>query len=240
MIAPDARPMRQIPLELGAVEPPSLSNFVVGANAEIVAAIRGLADPNAGLMRPVYLWGEPGSGKTHLLEALCAAVGTAAIRLGPDSSIDRYTAEPRAGDVVVVDDCERLDAPRQEGLFHLYNRALASGSRFIAAGEQPPIALPLRDDLRTRLGWGCVLRLRALTDEDKASALRLWASSRGLRPPEELIRYLLTHRSRDIRCLLGLLEALDRHALEHKRALTLPLLRDLERQAPADPGQTRC
>ncbi|HRO61630.1 MAG TPA: DnaA regulatory inactivator Hda, partial [Burkholderiaceae bacterium] len=91
-----------------------------------------------------------------------------------------------------------------------------------------PLALSLRDDLRTRLGWGVVHRLALLTDDEKAEALRRAAHGRGLALPEELLRHLLTHRSRDIRALLRLLDALDRFALERKRPLTLPLLRQFD------------
>lgn len=240
MIGRDTRSMRQIPLELGAIEPPSFGNFVVGGNAEVVDALRALAGDADGAVRRLYLWGDAGCGKTHLLDALCAIVGASAIRLGHESPLACWQAEPDAGSVVVVDDCDQLDAPRQQALFHLYNRMLAARCRFVAAGNQPPLALPVREDLRTRLGWGGVLRLHAPTDADMAAALRMWASGRGMKPPEDLIRYLLTHRARDIRALLALLEALDRYALEHKRALTLPLLRELERPPPAAPSTQRC
>jgi len=108
----------------------------------------------------------------------------------------------------------------------------APPAAFVAAGSQPPLGLALRDDLRTRLGWGVVLRLALLSDDEKADALRRAARGRGLALPDELIQYLLTHRSRDIRWLLRLLDALDRFALERKRAITLPLLREFENAEP--------
>lgn len=247
--------MRQIPLALSAAEPPSFDNYVAGSNGEAVAVLRALpgereaapARDAASARRAVYLWGEPGAGKTHLLDALAAAVGARAIRLGPESpteafasALDRLSqlaaSTPTAGPaapVVIVDDCERLDDARQQAVFHLFNRAgEIPGAAFAAAGAQPPLALALRDELRTRLGWGVVLRLALLTDQEKADALRRAAQGRGIALPEELIRWLLTHRSRDIRWLLRLLDALDRYALERKRAITLPLLREFENAEP--------
>jgi DnaA family protein len=228
--------MRQIPLDLRAAEPPSFDNFVPGSNDEALATARALAEKAHGQdgqrLRSVWLWGEPGAGKTHLLAALAAALRERAIRLAPDSPLEAFAADP-VGRVVLIDDCDTLDAPRQEATFHLYNRALASAdSGFLATGSQPPLGLALRDDLRTRLGWGVVLRLALLSDEEKADALRRAAQGRGLALPGELVRYLLTHRSRDIRSLLRLLDALDRFALERKRAVTLPLLRELEATEP--------
>lgn len=244
-----AGPMRQIPLALSAAEPPSFDNYVAGSNDEAVAVLRALAGERdaAPARRAVYLWGEPGAGKTHLLDALAASVGARAIRLGPESpkeafasALDRLSqlaaSTPTAGPaapVVIVDDCERLDDARQQAVFHLFNRVgEIPGAAFAAAGAQPPLALALRDELRTRLGWGVVLRLALLTDQEKADALRRAAQGRGIALPEELIRWLLTHRSRDIRWLLRLLDALDRYALERKRAITLPLLREFENAEP--------
>lgn len=243
-----AGPMRQIPLALSAAEPASFDNYVAGSNGEAVAVLRALAAAQgaAPAQRVVYLWGEPGAGKSHLLDALAAAADDRAIRLGPDSpeeafagALDRL-AQPAAppptdaspapaAPVVIVDDCEGLDDTRQQAIFHLFNRMAATpDAAFAAAGAQPPLALELREELRTRLGWGVVLRLALLTDEQKADALRRAAQGRGIVLPDELIRWLLTHRSRDIRWLLRLLDALDRYALERKRAITLPLLREFE------------
>ena len=224
--------MRQFPLDLNAVEAPSFDNFVQGSNQEALMLLRGLASDSSPGPRSVWLWGEPGSGKTHLAEALAAAVGERALRLGPDAELDRFREEPVAR-FVIIDDCDQLDATRQEAAFHLYNRARADKSAaFVATGGQPPIALALREDLRTRLGWGAMLRLGLLTDDEKGDALRGSARGRGLTLPEELIHYLLTQRSRDIRWLLRRLDALDRFALERKRAITLPLLREFENTGP--------
>lgn len=227
--------MRQIPLDLRPKEAPSFANFVRGSNEEALATLQALAEPGeaSGVSaRSIWLWGDPGAGKTHLLAALASAHGERALTLDPSASPEAFAADP-GGRVVVIDDCDRLDAAQQEAVFHLYNRVMAAPSgAFVAAGSQPPLGLALRDDLRTRLGWGVVLRLSLLSDDEKAAALRRAAGSSGLELPEELVRYLLTHRSRDIRSLLRLLDALDRFALERKRTLTLPLLRELEATEP--------
>ena len=216
--------MRQIPLDIHRVESPSFANFVAGPNAEaasLLAAI-GAGEREA---RFAYLWGDAGTGKTHLLRALEEAGG---LLLGPDSSPESFAFDP-GRPLWLIDDCERLDAARQEAVFHLYNRVLAvPTSALVAAGAAPPLALALRDDLRTRLGWGLVLQLRPLSDEDKAAALRSAAEERGVAVSPDVIPWMLAHTSRDIRALLRLFDALDRYAFERKRPITLPLLREFD------------
>lgn len=229
--------MFQLPLDLHRVEPPSLENFVVGRNGEVLARMRLLREGAALAGAPViYLWGEPGCGKTHLLQAL---VGAARV-LGPEAPVEAFSIDAIAGgidsnaagdpaSIVAIDDCERLDAARQERAFQLLNHARArSGTTVVAAGALPPLALALRDDLRTRLGSGLVYRLQLLSDEEKAAVLGRVAAERGVAMSPDVVPWLISHTSRDIRALLRLFDALDRHAFERKRAITLPLLRELE------------
>jgi len=195
--------MRQLPLEISPPAAPSLDNFVVGANAEALAAVRALAAGE----RPeavVYLWGERGSGRTHLLRAATLA--------NPG--------------LVAADDVETLDATAQQALFNAINAARDGQAAVLAAGGAPPAALSLREDLRTRLAWGLVYQLRAPSDIDKAAHLRAEAARRGLRLPEEVLAYLLSHLPRDLASLNAVLDALDRYSLASRRPLTLPLVRE--------------
>ena len=97
----------------------------------------------------------------------------------------------------------------------------------LTSASQPPLHLALREDLRTRLGSGLIYRLHCLTDGDKIAALTALATTRGLRLPPEALDYLLARAPRDMRSLAALLMALDRYSLEHKRPITLPLLREV-------------
>jgi DnaA family protein len=195
--------MRQLPLEISPPAAPSLDNFVAGSNAEALAAVRALAE---GRLREsiVYLWGERGSGRTHLLRA--------AARTNPA--------------LVVADDVEALDAGAQQALFNAINAAREGQAAVLSAGAAPPGQLGLREDLRSRLGWGLVYRLHAPSDAEKAGYLRAEAARRGLRLPEEVLAYLLSHLPRDLASLNAVLDALDRHSLASQRPLTLPLLRE--------------
>jgi len=201
--------MRQLPLEISPPAAPSLDNFVAGANAEALAAVRALA---AGA-RPeaiVYLWGEPGSGRSHLLRAATLA--------NPG--------------LIAVDDVETLDAGAQQALFNAINAARDGQAAVLAAGGAPPAGLALREDLRTRLAWGLVYQLRAPSDADKASYLRAEAARRGLRLPEEVLAYLLSHLPRDLASLNAVLDSLDRYSLASQRPLTLPLVREALQKTP--------
>jgi DnaA family protein len=191
--------MKQLALSISPPPQPTLDNFVPGANAELVARLREF---QAGVFPDVvlYLWGEAASGKTHLLHA-CAGLHA-------------------------VDDVERLDPASQIALFNVINEARQSGGKVLVAGNAPPAQLPLREDLKSRLAWGLVYHVKPLTDDERARYLRSEAERRGMRVPEEVISYLLTHVRRDLPTLAAILDELDRMSLELKRPVTLPLVKE--------------
>lgn len=217
-------------LALGITDPPAptFDNFVAGGNAELITILRDQCRP-ATAERMVYLWGAPGSGRTHLLAAAARAAEAAGLRAAWFPNV----VDP-ATELVLVDDVERLDAATQGGLFACYNEVREAGGRLLAAGSVPPARLPLRPDLLTRLAWGLVYQVHALTDEDKSLALERHARARGLRLPVEVSAYLLRHERRDLPSLMAMLDALDRYSLETQRLITVPLLRELL-QVPAAP-----
>src|SRR5699024_4764410 len=133
---------------------------------------------------------------------------------------------------IAIDDVDTLDPSQQAALFTLYNQwrqqaGTADGFTLVTAGSQAPRALPLREDIRTRLAWDLVFRLHLLTDDERASALHARANSLGLALAPELVAWLLVHHTRDMGQLMALIDALNRYSLERHRAITLPLLKDL-------------
>ncbi|MDH3320219.1 MAG: DnaA/Hda family protein [Betaproteobacteria bacterium] len=192
---------RQFALPIQQPPVPSLDNFVPGSNAELLARLGELA---AGRCEEavIYLWGAPGSGRSHLLQA-----------------------SARQG-VTLADDVEQLGDTAQAELFSAINRARETGTTVLAAGAAPPAQLALREDLRSRLGWGLVYEVKPLTDAEKAVYLHAEAARRGLKLSDEVVWYLLTHVRRDMPSLGAILEHLDRASLEQHRALTLPLVRE--------------
>lgn len=210
--------MRQLILDLLPESPPSLDNFVPGGNIETLAALTGwLAGERC--ETSFCLWGETGSGRTHLL----LASGFAYV----DAALDPALLAAPEAEQLAVDHVDALSAEGQIALFNHFNRLKMGSGMLLTAGSQPPAHLALREDLRTRLGSGLIYRLLPLSDAEKAAALALQASERALKLGPESIDYLMRHAPRDMRTLSGLIVALDRYTLEHKRAVTLPLLREL-------------
>ena len=211
--------MRQLALDITAPPAPAFGNFIVGRNAELLAHLREAID-NAG-ERFVYLWGEPGSGRTHLLRA--AAAHGHYVQCDAHSHQDTFSD---SATLLAADDVESLGPDAQTALFHRYNTLREQGGSLIASGTVPPVQLALRADLLTRLAWGLVVQVHALSDGEKAQALAGHAKARGFTLPGEVIAYLLTHAPRDMGALFAMLDALDRYSLETKRAVTVPLVRE--------------
>jgi len=224
--------MKQLALDFANPPLPTLENFVAGRNTELVHNLRRLVGENAP-ERFIYLWGLPGCGRSHLLKGAVAAAhgnGLSAtyIACAPDMQLPQDNGRM---DCFALDDVEQLDPEQQIAVFHLYNTLREHQGALVAAGAAPPAQLRLRPDLVTRLGWGLVYQVHALTDEDKARALVDHAVLRGFRLPPEVCEFLLTRSRRDMPSLIATLEALDRHSLETKRPITVPLARDLLRTA---------
>jgi DnaA family protein len=230
--------MEQLVFELSAPESPSFENFVVGPNAEVLAATMRFAAGET-VENGLLLWGAESSGKTHLRGAAVRRVGErgarAALLARPEQVATADIARLAAAALVAVDAIDTASAEAQARLFTLYNALAANGGRLLAASRLPLAALPLRDDVRTRLGWGLVYAVAPLADADKPAALAEYARQRGFALSDEVIGYLLAHGRRDLATLRTTLAALDRHSLATKRAITIPLLREwLQREMPID------
>jgi DnaA family protein len=216
--------MRQIPLAIGVEIARTFDNHVAGGNALAVDHLRSLAAPAA----PIYLWGPSGSGKTHLLHALVHRFEGQGMRAGWFSSADPapWTFEEAFG-VIVIDDCDVLDADQQHAAFALFVEAATRAVPVTAAGRVPPVDLPLREDLRTRLGWGHVFAIEPLGETEVRATLRREADRRGIFLSDEVMDYLLTRFARDLKHLMSQLDRLDEFSLANKRSITVPLLKQM-------------
>lgn len=229
--------MQQMALELGLAPAPSLENFVAEGNAEVLAHLRLWAGNPQRSPVPTYLWGLPGSGKTHLLQGVRARLEQ---QIRPDGSSARVgwlsaqdmqhaVAFDPAWDAVLLDDCDLYTAEQQAIAFNWFVNAQTPESGparwVLAAGAVAPAGLQLREDLRTRLGWGHVFQLQVLAEADRRAVLRRAADERGVFLGDEVMDFMLKRFSRDLSSLMVLLDRLDGYALRTQRAITIPLVK---------------
>lgn len=213
--------MSQLLLDITPDWWPTLDNFVADGNQELLSGLRHALQNKNG-ERMFYVWGENGSGKSHLLQAIIGAAQAVEQR-----AVYAKRSVPDVCSVVAVDDVEQLSDYAQIDLFNLYNQMRDSGGMLLVSGKEAPQNLTVRNDLRTRLGWGLVYQLHGLSDEEKALALQQHARSKGYQLPSEVTQYLLRHGRRDLPSLMAVLDALDAHSLSLHRTPSVPLLKQI-------------
>lgn len=242
-----ALPMRQIPLDLGWAQAHSLTDFAPGQNQALLSWLQAWPS-GAQAGAPAYLWGPSGCGKTHLLHGLAGRAlvqGWHVMWLGRRGFQTWDAEDADAPSLILLDDCQDLDEQQQHWAFNLFIECASVNSpsvgeqgsacaamAIVGAGRVPPVDLPVRDDLRTRLGWGLVFAVEPLNEEGVCQALLQECQRRGVRVAEGVVPYLITHFSRDLGFLMSLIDRLDRYALAQQRALTVPLLKQMLAQEP--------
>ncbi len=222
--------MKQIVLDIGLATGPTLGSFVPGPNAAVHQHL-GLwvGEKTSATARspvPTYLWGLGGSGKTHLLKAVREALRQQGAVVG---WLDATDLEPgpfsESWAAVIFDDVHRYSALQQHAAFNWFVNAQTHQCRVVGAGDVPPASLQVRDDLRTRLGWGHVFGLKVLSEPERRAVLRQAADARGVFLGDDVMDFMLTRFSRDLGSLMELLELIDGYAMQTKRAITVPMIR---------------
>jgi DnaA family protein len=224
--------MKQIALDIGLASDPSFANFFIGPNEAAVRQLALWANSPLDSPVPTYLWGDEASGKTHLLKAVSEALrGQGASSGWMDASMLEPPEFNESWSAVIMDDCHLYTAAQQRAAFNWFVNALSTDDGHprwvVAAGNVPPADLLLREDLRTRLGWGNVFALQALSDAERRAVLRREADARGVFLSDDVMDFMLTRFSRDLGSLMQLLDKLDGYALQTKRAITVPLLKSM-------------
>lgn len=222
--------MKQIALDIGLAPGPSLDNFLAGSNAAALQHLQLWVGNDRRSPVPTYVWGDSGSGKTHLLRGVQAALREQGCPVGwMDASQPEPTAFQESWRVVLLDDVHLYTAVQQQAAFNWFVNATtpSDGQQrwVLAAGSVPPSDLNLREDLRTRLGWGHIYQLQVLSESERRAVLRQQADERGIFLSDEVMDFMLNRFSRDLGSLIQLLNQLDGYALQTQRAITIPLLK---------------
>lgn len=220
--------MKQLPLDIGLARAPSLASFLAGPNEAAWKHLQLWTGSPTRSPVPTYLWGPAGSGKTHLLKAVQESLREQGAATG---WLDPSVAEPPAFDerwaLVLMDDVHLYSAVQQHAAFNWFVNAQTLQRGVLAAGVLPPADLKLREDLRTRLGWGHVFELHVLGEQERRAVLRQAADARGVFLGDEVMDFILHRFSRDLGSLMQLLEHLDAYALQTQRAITIPLIKSM-------------
>jgi len=225
------RLMKQLLLDIVTPPAPSFDNMVAGENIAAIQAARSLVPGQT-----MYVWGQDGCGRSHLLQAFCAQNDGRYLNARHDSAqlhalVEDFPQElgPRS---IAVDDIHLASDETLGLVFRLYNLwrergSSANGFALMVSGNRPPLQMQCREDLRSRLGWGPVFRLMPLSDEQKMAALIRFAQQQSIPLGTDVIKWMLTHGSRDIRVLFDWITALDHYALTTHRTISLPLLKTM-------------
>jgi len=223
----------QIPLQLEPRRDSRFEDFVSGPNHAVVEALKHMpAEPGSS----IFLFGDEGSGKTHLLNALCyetrerqgRAFYLTLKRLPKDAIASLQGLEQL--DLVCVDDLHVIagDQAWEEALFHCFNRIREANGRLLVSSRKRLSALDLGlPDLASRLAWGLRLPLMPLEDQDKLAVIDLHSNALGLSLPVDVQQYLLKHHDRSMAALIQTVEYLHQAALTNKRRITVPLAREV-------------
>lgn len=224
----------QIPLPLADADRPGFDLFVPGDNgiapAEILTRASGAASGN------LYLWGEAGSGKSHLLHAACRAASEAGRRAGLVPLAQRGDFTPtmlealEVLDLLCIDDLDAVAGHTdwEQALFHLFNRMREARRPLLFAARTSPAGSAIAlADLKSRLGWDLVIHLEPLPEADRFAALRARAAARGIEIPDEVMEFLARRVARDMHSLFDWLDRLDRASLAAGKRLTVPFVREL-------------
>ena len=220
--------MKQIALDIGLDTGPTLANFFAGPNQPVLRHLQLWAGSPTRSPVPTYLWGEAGTGTPHLLQAVQEALRELGAQAG---WLDASVLEPPPFDdrwaVILLDEVHLYTAVQQHAAFNWFVNAQTQQRAVLAAGELPPADLRLREDLRTRLGWGHVFQLQVLPEAERRSVLRQAADARGVFLSDEVMDFMLHRFSRDLGSLMQLLDQLDGYALQTQRAITIPLIKSM-------------
>lgn len=226
-------PSPQIPFKFVLNEDFDLDTFLLGSNTRLLLEL--LDEITTGRQaHSLYIWGEPGAGKSHLLQAACKRAHEnnrcpvyiplrQSRALRPDILHDLGKLN-----LVCIDDIESVhdDLEWQRGLIWLYNELRDNGNALIISANSSPLNINIAlEDLKSRLSWGQVYHLKSPGDEVKIKILKRAANTRAFDLSDEVIEYLIRRVDRDLNSLIKLLDEIDQASLTAQRKVTVPFVK---------------
>jgi len=177
----------------------------------------------------IYVYGEPGRGKTHLLQG---AISRALAKKKNGMYLDCKEPMPEHVvdyieqlDWIGIDNVNQIDSQQQHLFFDLYNRAKLADVSMLVSGPKPPSSLSIMKDLKTRLGLATVFELEELNDDLTKEVLKNQMSERNLTIESKVYEYLFKHYSRNVNILISAINRLDRASLQSKQGITIPFVK---------------
>lgn len=220
----------QLPLGFSLRDDATFASFLPGDNTQVVQAVMNFAQGIGDNF--LYLYGEEGTGRSHLLQAICHAAPEF-----KQTVVYLPLPQPATGvlpsfehvQIICLDDIDKIvGSANEEELFHLFNRIRGNNNRLIVTANVPPAALNINlPDLKSRLAWGTAYNLQPLNDEQKLAALQLRAKYRGFALDPLVGKFLLKRCPRNMGQLFNTLELLDQASLTEQRRLTIPFVKDV-------------
>jgi len=214
----------QLTLNIRLRDDATFANFYSETNQQLITQLQ------ANDKSFIYLWGKPGSGRSHLLQAACQAAKTA-IYLPITTELEPEILSGLENmDILCLDDIHQIAGIKawEETIFHLFNKVSANNAKLIIAANTPPTILPITlPDLKSRLASGVTFQVQPLSDQQKLTALQLRAKNRGLQLSKEAGKFLLNRYARDTNSLFDILEKLDQASLAAQHKLTIPFIKSI-------------
>lgn len=219
---------QQLTLGIRLRDDTTFDNYFADDNRQVVYNLQNQQDPY------IFLFGEGGTGKTHLLQAACHESGKKGqpvvyLPLAEEGLVPAMLDGLENMSLITLDDiCHVVgDESWELALFNLYNRVRERGGYMLVSSSKPLASLNIKlADLKSRLTWGPVFQLTVLSDKGKQYALQQRAKNRGLELSDEAVKYLLKRSTRDMNSLFMLFEELDKASMIEKRKLTIPFIKN--------------
>lgn len=219
---------QQLTLGISLRDDATFNNYYSGQNEQVVHNLQRQEEPYT------FIFGESGTGKSHLLQAACHEIGKKGLPvvylpLAEEGLNPAMLDGLESMSLIALDDVQDVigDESWEHALFHLYNRVRDSGGSMLVSSSEPLASLKIKlADLKSRLSWGPIFQLTALSDKGKQFALQQRAKNRGLDLADDVVNYLLKRSTRDMNSLFVLFEKLDKASMVEKRKLTIPFIKD--------------